>query len=86
MIAHNSFASSTSKPIRLPEASLEFQGGYAPSVPIVTWSALEVIDKNKEIKIPIPNIFNLFIFPPKIINLLFHKKIDLKRKLMIYRR
>jgi len=28
-------------------------------------SAFEVIDRNKEITIPIPNILNLFIFPPK---------------------
>ena len=65
MILHNSFASSTSKPIRLPEASLEFQGGYAPSVPILIDSAFEDIVKKKEIKIPNPKVLSLFIFPPK---------------------
>ena len=48
MYLHNCQANSTSKPINFPEASFEFQGGYAPSVPILILSALAELIKNKD--------------------------------------
>ena len=62
MIAQSSFARSTSNPIRLPDASFAFHGGYAPSVPIFIESAKatelnKVAETNKDKK----SFFNIFI-------------------------
>ena len=65
MYLQSAQANSTSNPISLPEASLEFHGGYAPYVPILILSAKAFPANNKSIvKKEIIVLFNFLINPP----------------------